>query len=89
MTTPILEVQDIRKHYELKKGVFQKPDILKAADGVSLRVYPGETLGIVGESGCGKSTVGRLILRIEEASGGRILFQGRDIAQANEAGPSP
>ena len=85
MTTPILEVQDIRKHYELKKGVFQKPDILKAADGVSLRVYPGETLGIVGESGCGKSTVGRLILRIEEASGGRILFQGRDIAQANEA----
>ena len=59
-----LDVQDLKMHFKLKSGLFSKPKILKAVDGVSFSIGKGETMGLVGESGCGKTTVGRSILRL-------------------------
>ena len=75
---PILEVQDLKKYYPIKTGFFGHTD-LKAVDGVSFSLYKGETLGIVGESGCGKTTLGRTVLRLEEPTGGDVLFDGESI----------
>jgi peptide/nickel transport system ATP-binding protein len=81
---PILEVQDLKTYFPAKKNFFGKvTDYVKAVDGVSFQVFPGETLGLVGESGCGKTTLGRSILRLAQASSGKILFEGRDILQMN------
>ncbi|ASA26287.1 peptide ABC transporter substrate-binding protein [Paenibacillus donghaensis] len=78
--TPLLEVQGLKKYYPQQKGWFsRKGGDIKAVDGVSFRVMPGETLGIVGESGCGKSTTGQMITRLLEPTEGKILFQGRDL----------
>src|SRR4051812_14202284 len=77
MTTknPILEVKQLKKHFPIKTGFFNKvTGHVRAVDGVDIQVYPGETLGLVGESGCGKSTLGRTILRLLEPSAGRIVF---------------
>jgi len=77
----ILEVRHIKKHFVLKKTMFGKPlSTLKAVDDVSFKVYPGETLGIVGESGCGKTTMGRTILKLYNPTSGQIFFEGKDIA---------
>jgi oligopeptide/dipeptide ABC transporter ATP-binding protein len=77
---PLLEVKDLKKHYPIKKGLFGKQvGAVKAVDGVSFSIQPGETLGIVGESGCGKSTTGRAILRLIEPTAGEVLFDGQDI----------
>jgi oligopeptide/dipeptide ABC transporter ATP-binding protein len=77
---PLLEVKDLKKHYPIKKGLFGKQvGAVKAVDGVSFSIQPGETLGIVGESGCGKSTTGRTILRLIEPTAGEVLFDGQDI----------
>ena len=77
---PLLKVTDLVKHFPITKGVLKrKVGAVQAVDGLSFEVYPGETLGVVGESGCGKSTMGRLVTRLLEPTGGKIEFQGRDI----------
>jgi peptide/nickel transport system ATP-binding protein len=75
---PLLEARDLVKRYPIRSGPFGHDGTFAAVDGVSLDIGRGETLGLVGESGSGKSTTGRLLLRLEEPSGGRILFEGED-----------
>ncbi len=75
---PVLEVRDLVRHFRLRrKSVFGKPGVIRAVDGLSFDLQPGETLGLVGESGCGKSTAGRLALGIDAPTSGDILFEGR------------
>ena len=77
---PILSVRDLKKHYPLKSGVIKHTvGSVKAVDGVSFDLYPGETLGVVGESGCGKSTLGRLLVALEQPTEGSIVFDGQDV----------
>ena len=76
----LLEVHDLRKYFPVKKGIFARiSDYVKAVDGVSLEIHHGETLGLVGESGCGKTTTGRAILRLIEPTGGTVFFQGKSV----------
>ncbi len=77
----ILEVRHLKKYFVLKKTLLGKPlSTLKAVDDVSFKVKPGETLGIVGESGCGKTTLGRTILKLHQPTSGQIFFEGKDVA---------
>lgn len=77
----ILEVRHLKKHFTLKKNIWGKPlSSLKAVDDVSFKIYRGETLGIVGESGCGKTTMGRTVLKLHQPTEGQIFFEGTDIA---------
>ncbi|MGZ4123779.1 MAG: ABC transporter ATP-binding protein, partial [Tumebacillaceae bacterium] len=77
----ILEVKGLKKYFPIDSGMLGKSDsYVKAVDDVSFAVEEGETLGIVGESGCGKSTTGRSILRLLEPSGGDVIFQGQNLA---------
>ena len=79
-TKPLLQVDDLEVHFPIRKGVFARiASYVRAVDGVSFRVYPGQTLGLVGESGCGKTTCGRAILRLIEPTGGRVAFDGIDL----------
>ncbi|MDR7316380.1 dipeptide ABC transporter ATP-binding protein [Brevibacillus nitrificans] len=77
---PLLEIKQLKKYYEIKKGWFQPVQQVRAVDDVTFTVYKGETFGLVGESGCGKSTTGRAILRLQEHTSGEIRFAGRDIS---------
>jgi oligopeptide/dipeptide ABC transporter ATP-binding protein len=78
--TALLEVADLQKHFVANRSVFGRPTaFVRAVDGVSFSVERGKTLGLVGESGCGKSTVSRLVLRLIEPDAGRIRFEGRDL----------
>ncbi|HZE84750.1 MAG TPA: ABC transporter ATP-binding protein [Puia sp.] len=78
---PLVEVQDLRVWYPSRKTLFGRPlEYTRAVDDVSFTIYEGETLGLVGESGCGKTTLGRALLRLVNPSGGRILFNGGDLA---------
>lgn len=78
----ILDVKDLKKYFPIRGGVFQRTvGWVKAVDGISFQLKRGETLGIVGESGCGKSTAGRTILRLHSVTGGRVLFNGQDISK--------
>ncbi len=80
--TPLLQVKNLNVHFPVKKGLFGKVnEYIKAVDGVSLEVYPGETLGLVGESGCGKTTLGRSILRLIEPEAEAIWFEGENILE--------
>ncbi|MFJ3529688.1 ABC transporter ATP-binding protein [Streptomyces sp. NPDC090132] len=77
---PLLRVEGLVKHFPIRKGLLgRQAAAVKAVDGIGFEVYPGETLGVVGESGCGKSTMGRLITRLIEPTGGKVEFEGRDI----------
>jgi peptide/nickel transport system ATP-binding protein len=82
MTEPLLQVDDLSKHFPIRSGLLLQRQIgaVRAVDGVRLSVAAGETLGLVGESGCGKTTTGRLIARLLEPTTGTISFEGRDIA---------
>ncbi|HEX4932278.1 MAG TPA: ATP-binding cassette domain-containing protein, partial [Gemmatimonadaceae bacterium] len=72
---PLLSVRDLRKHFPIRKGLFGRGGgAVKAVDGVSFDVLPGETLGLVGESGCGKSTTGRAVLRLIDPTSGTVTF---------------
>jgi oligopeptide/dipeptide ABC transporter ATP-binding protein len=77
---PILETQDLKKYYPVTRGIIPRPvSWVRAVDGVSIRIMPSATLGLVGESGCGKTTLGRLVLRLINPDGGKIIFNGNDI----------
>lgn len=79
-TEVLLEARNIFKHYPIRGGVFmKKTGEVKAVDGVNMAIHNGETLGLVGESGCGKTTLGRALLRLEEPTSGQVLFKGENI----------
>ena len=81
---PILKIQNLKTHFPIRNGFFGGvTGHVKAVDDVSFDVYPGETLGLVGESGCGKTTCGRTILRLEEPTEGNMIYKGKDIAKMN------
>ena len=81
---PLLSVQDLKTHFPIRSGLLQRvTDHFKAVDGVSFEIGSGETLGLVGESGCGKTTVGRTLLRLIPATSGKVTFEGRDVFAAH------
>jgi len=83
---PLLEVQNLKVHFPVKHGVFSRVRAhVKAVDDVSFSIAPGETLGLVGESGCGKTTLGRAIVRLVEPTAGSVLFEGEDLARMSGA----
>lgn len=82
----LLEVQNLKVHFPVKRGALRRArDFVKAVDDVSFSIAPGETLGLVGESGCGKTTLGRAIVRLVEPTAGKILFEGQDLAPLSGA----
>jgi len=84
MRQVIMEVKDLSKHFAVKKGFFRRGNPVRAVDGINLTVYKGETLSIVGESGCGKSTTGRCLLRLIEPTAGQVLFEGVNLLSLSE-----
>ncbi len=80
----VLEASDLRRHYEVKRGAFRQPAILKALDGATFVLQRGRTLAVVGESGCGKSTLARLVTLIERPTSGQLKIQGIDIITADD-----
>jgi oligopeptide transport system ATP-binding protein len=82
----LISMQDLQVHYRLGGGLFSHAKVVKAVDGVSLDIKKGETLGLVGESGCGKSTLGKAILRLTEPTGGKVLYNGKDLASLPQSG---
>ena len=83
--TPLLRVRDLRKDFAVGGGLGRRPAVVRAVDGVSFDLAAGETLGIVGESGCGKTTLGRLVLRLIEPTAGNIQFEGVDLLALDAA----
>jgi oligopeptide transport system ATP-binding protein len=80
MNSVLLEIRELKKYFPVGSDVIKgRRGMVKAVDGVNLKIYKGETLGLVGESGCGKTTLGRLIMRLEEPTSGSILYDGKDI----------
>ena len=83
----LIEVEDLRKHFSVSTGLLRRSaGSLKAVDGVSFRIWPGMSYGLVGESGCGKSTTAKMILRLERPTSGQIRFRGEDIYDLDQAG---
>ena len=81
---PVLSINKLKTYFPIKGGFFgQKTGYVKAVDGVSIDVYPGETLGLVGESGCGKTTIGRSIIRLEESYSGEVIYKGENVLKMN------
>src|SRR5262245_20096715 len=87
MASELLVVEDLQKYFPVTRGIIFQKEIasVKAVDGVSFSVDRGETLGIVGESGCGKSTLARCIMRLLDPTGGKIVFDDRDITNLSRA----
>lgn len=84
-TEPLFEVRNLKKHYPIKRGVLKEEvGRVRAVDGIDFELYPGETFGIVGESGCGKSTAATSMLRIEEPTDGEVRFDGEDILEYDD-----
>src|SRR5215212_3531112 len=89
---PLIAIRDLKVHFNLGGGtIWDKmaggspvKRVVKAVDGVTIDIYPGETLGLVGESGCGKSTLGRALLRLTEPTSGQVLFRGHDLAHLSQ-----
>ena len=82
---PLLEVRDLVKEFHVGGGLFGKPGVVRAVNGVSFTIRRGETLGLVGESGCGKTTTGRCILQLERPTRGEIVFEGRELTTLADA----
>ncbi|MDQ0337939.1 peptide/nickel transport system ATP-binding protein/oligopeptide transport system ATP-binding protein [Caldalkalibacillus uzonensis] len=83
---PLLQVEHLKQYFPIKGGIFGRTvNYVKAVDDISFHVNEGETVSVVGESGCGKSTTGRAILRLEEPTAGKVLFQGQDLLQLSKA----
>jgi oligopeptide/dipeptide ABC transporter ATP-binding protein len=86
MSSPVLEVRGLKKHFPVRQRLFGGPAaVVKAVDGIDFAIHAGETLGLIGESGCGKTTTSKLILRQETPTAGTIRFEGRDIASLQGA----
>ncbi|WP_338180989.1 oligopeptide/dipeptide ABC transporter ATP-binding protein [Jatrophihabitans sp.] len=87
---PVLQVRDLRKYFPIRSGLIKRTvGQVKAVDGVSFDVFPGETLGLVGESGCGKSTTGRAILNLQPATSGSVIFEGRELTGLSRGAMRP
>ena len=88
---PLVEVSDLKVYFPIKSGIVLDRHVgdIKAVDDVSLTIERGETLGLVGESGCGKSTIGRTIIRLYEPTAGRIAFDGQDLTTLGESDLRP
>jgi oligopeptide/dipeptide ABC transporter ATP-binding protein len=85
--TAVLQASDLTKHFHARRGLFGGTrGVVRAVDGISFAIAPGKTLGVVGESGCGKTTTAKLVLGLEEPSSGAILFDGRDLARLDTPG---
>ncbi|CAM3083782.1 ABC transporter ATP-binding protein [Vibrio rarus] len=82
--TPLLQIKDLKQHFLVSNKLFQPKKYVYAVNGVSFDLYPGQTIGLVGESGCGKSTVGRTLLKLYEPTAGSIFFEGKDITNLSE-----
>ncbi len=81
-STPLIRTENLQKHFPIRKGLLQRvSSYVRAVDGVNMEIYSGESLGVVGESACGKTTLGLTLLRLLDPTGGRIWFAGRDITQ--------
>lgn len=89
MSAPLLQVEDLKVHFPIGRERGKSAQVLKAVDGVSFSMAPGEALGVVGESGCGKSTLGRAIINLIKPTSGRVLWEGKDIAQFTGAQMRP
>ena len=86
MNTPLLQVEGLVKHFPIRRGLFgRQTGAVRAVDGLSFTLQAGQTLGVVGESGCGKSTMGRLVLRLIEPTAGRVVFAGTDLGTLDAA----